>query len=353
MGTHLRTKNVFVDTEAFDSASYHFAKGDLKHLLDRITQGQLSLHTTSITVREMEEHIRLGVHAAKSALKQFRSDARVLYNSKTCSSFFGKVDFSLVEEELLDQLNEFLSKTQANVIDLVSTKPGSVFERYFDRKAPFDEGKNKSEFPDAFSLEALRSWADLAAQDIYVVTKDKAFKDGCSISTRLIPLSTLQELFELIILEEENQRLVELAMTCFKTLTPKIEEAIANEFCMLGFWLEDQDGDVDDVSVSSTSIVDSHIIEVTEEDALFRAIAQVEFKAEVVYDDLDTASWDSEDKQLYIHDRINTTLNRDEEVQVEVHITFDEKGGSPTIEHLQLLEDRDIAVVVDDQYPYK
>jgi hypothetical protein len=53
----------------------------------------------------------------------------------------------------------FFQDSEAEEIELPKSALKQVLDLYFARRPPFGEGKKKSEFPDAFVLEALKSKA--------------------------------------------------------------------------------------------------------------------------------------------------------------------------------------------------
>lgn len=58
---------------------------------------------------------------------------------------------------MIDEFEQFLIEVDAEIISIEDISPTRVFEKYFGAKPPFSH-KKKSEFPDAFSLEAILKW---------------------------------------------------------------------------------------------------------------------------------------------------------------------------------------------------
>jgi hypothetical protein len=99
-------------------------------------------------------------------------------------------------------------------------------------------------------------------------------------------------------------------------------QKIEKDFSYLGFYLADQEGDVDDINTTEVSDLETFLIDVHDGYAIFDITCSVSYSANVSYDDLETASYDSEDKVLIPWRKIDTTVDRIESVEAEVTVTF-------------------------------
>ena len=102
-----------------------------------------------------------------------------------------------------------------------------------------------------------------------------------------------------------------------------IKELIEERFKDIGFWLEDQDGDVNDVDVDDIEIFEESLLEVGPDRALVSLSARIRFSADVTYDDLATASYDSEDKVLIPWQKIDETVEQEVTLEVGLEIAID------------------------------
>ena len=216
---------------------------------------------------------------------------------------------------------DFLTQTNSNVIATDASKLDTILGLYFTEKAPFGSGKKKCEFPDAFVLLSLENWCDAKTEKMYVLSSDSDIESYCESSEHLIHLRKLSEFLELVTLDEEVlsthlERLLE-------DNSQEIEDAIAKEFELLGFWLEDQDGDVNEVKLQSMNINDKQIFLLDTEEASIELDLLIEFVADVTYNDLATASYDSEDKILIPWREISEEVQQETEVTANIELTFD------------------------------
>ena len=76
----IETRNVFIDTEYFDSINFDFIKTAIKELIRHAKNGRAKIFLASITLGEMRDHIETGVKKANRAVKSFRDEGRILWN---------------------------------------------------------------------------------------------------------------------------------------------------------------------------------------------------------------------------------------------------------------------------------
>jgi hypothetical protein len=91
-------------------------------------------------------------------------------------------------------------------------------------------------------------------------------------------------------------------------------------------------------------------------EAQFELTTTIEFEADASYDNLDTASYDSEDKVLIPWETVERTVKYSEVVQADLTILFNTiHPHNSEIEKLNLHTPKDVSVYAeeDDGWPYK
>lgn len=297
-------------------------------------------------------------HSSVQALSKFRKNAKILknLNGPPYDTFFRELDTDSAENTLIKQFRDFLIAAKAEFVELPVTAHDTALKRYFEREPPFGEGKKKSEFPDAFNLIALESWCDEKSCKVYVVSHDSDLKTYCESSKNLLWLERPGEFLELIVLQDET--LAPLVAMLVEDHSEEIELAIAGEFSEQLFWLEDQEGEVLEIIVQGVEIRDHSLIEVTRETAVVEVMAAVEFIANIEYDDMDTATYDSEDKVLIPWRKIKQEVERSEIVSATIYLHIDARAPEIfDIDRTEINRGRDwgigITAIEDDGYPYK
>lgn len=185
---------------------------------------------------------------------------------------------------------------------------------------PFNKGKKKHEFPDAFVIESLIDWVKNDIDGIYVISCDSDFKNACEKQPKLFYLDKLEEFIDIVNKHESSYD--KNALDVLNTIDSKIEDLIEDAFNNAGFILTDQNGDVVGTSVKSIVIADKYLVSYRNESAMFEYGVNIEFEAEVVYDDMDTAVYDSEEKMLFPWRTIHKNLEKMIETVIDVQITF-------------------------------
>jgi PIN domain len=318
----LKTSHVFLDTTVFDAANYSYGSGALDALRDLASSGRIQVHIGEVTLGEIKAHIKKGVADCVLAQREFESKARILRNSidSQIKLRFMKLNPVKLETELMAQLKRYLTKTKINTMPLKWTSASKVFDAYFDKKLPFDEGKNKAEFPDAFTLETIKTWSQKHNQSIYVISGDSAFRSSCD-NTRLLPLEKLKDFLDLVAQEDEEraQSVRETARDRFS----EIEDQIKKQFEHKGFILSDEEGDVNDVNVTDLELRDIDILRFKKDSVEVEMEVQVSFTADVTYDDLENAIYDKEDDRYLFVDTIEKTVDVELLVNVTARILID------------------------------
>jgi hypothetical protein len=279
--------------------------------------------STEITIQEIEKHIKESVAEARAAAKDFRKRARVLSNLKDpkFSVLLNRLDAARITDTLLAQFAEFRQRARVCLIPLTGVSIAAVMERYFMALPPFGGADKKHEFPDAFALAALTNWCKPLDQSVYVISTDGDMKSACSPNGPLFAIDKLEQFLDMVV--RQDTRLAEFAESFLRTQLATVEKVLRGKFEDSGFVLIDEDGDVENVEVQSISIEEPLLISVEDYSANYELTATVTFLAEVFYDDMETASYDSEDKVLIPWRRIHKAVEQTAEVTAEIQLDFD------------------------------
>jgi hypothetical protein len=324
MADPVKTRNVFLDTECFDAGGFNYSSKPFKILGSLATSGEVQVYVTEVTLREVKAHISEAVTEAVRLHKRFGREARILRNSKlkTATQVLLPPDRTTIEAELIAQFERYLKEAQSTVLHTDNMKAGPVLESYFQSKPPFGAGQKKSEFPDAFALAAVREWCSKNKQEIYVVSGDSDMQSACDENGPLYALQKLSDFLNL--LASDDKALSSFLRAEIGKREQEIEKRIGEMFeSELGFILEDQDGDVDEVSVSGVSLDEVEILQTEEDYADLQVEATIEFDAYLTYVDQDNSVWDSEDKRFMFTEYAHETVRRKESLPVDISVTFE------------------------------
>jgi hypothetical protein len=355
-------RNVFIDTSIFIANNYAYNNPTFKALVEYVLQDRVHVVLSSVTVEEVKSHIEKDSEKAVTGIKKARSEARILRNlsDHPIAQLFIDLDSKRLQQMLTQQFDNFLSAARVTIVPISEADVEKVFEIYFKREAPFGEGKKKSEFPDAFVLSALNEWCESEGEKAYVVSSDPDMKEAVVSSPCLIHLHTLEEFIARITLYYEE--LAPLALRLIEENKSVIKDAVSDQFSCLSFWIEDQDGYVDEIRVDEIEDGEFYLFSVVpgedgeSAEAHFELTTGVKFLADVTYDNLDTAAYDSEDKVLIPWEKISKTVEQSEIVIVDIKCLFSVKEPYDfQVDDVTIRHSKDIGISVyqDDGWPYK
>lgn len=353
----LQSRHVFIDTSIIVSQNYQYSNSVFRKLCSLAEQDKVFVHFTSITIEEVKSHISSDLRKAIHGHNRFKKKARILSNIvlSPFTEIFSNINATEVERILLQQFDNFLADVHADIIDINCIEPNSVFQLYFKNLLPFGENKKKSEFPDAFVLLALEQWSQKTSEKIYVISRDNDILKYAEKSPRLVPIEKLDKFLDVVV--RHDAKLASHVVSLLEENEDVIKQAIKNEFQQLGFWLEDQDGDVNEVVVEDIEILERSLLEVKDTCASVHLEVSITFTADVSYDDLSTASYDSEDKVLIVWDKIDKTVEVEKRLDINLEIDFNIDAPEYFKIHRVQIETPDsfgIGIVVeDDGWPYK
>ncbi len=347
----LETDNVFIDTEPFIAANFNYQSRPFQTLVLLTKYETVFIYLTPVTVKEIEANIKERVETASNAFRKFQatSDTRIIKNLEgpLKNALYVIFDIEEVKTKLLDQFSKFMKKLSARLIQVKNVSIDDVFDQYFSQKAPFGAGKKKSEFPDAFVLSALRQWCQKKNTKMYVVSADQDMINGCENDEYLISIPKLEEFVDLVY-ASQNEPHYSFVNELFDENEEEVKQRIADQFPSIGFYFDEEEGEVDSINVQTVRILSKYSVFVEEERATFELSVEIQFQAEV--------TWMWGVVPDYPTETEEATLNKKMEVPVEIEIDY--RVGDPHRFYISSLSIQEHNVVLsnsddDDGYPYK
>lgn len=192
MNEALESDTVFIDTCIFRNSNFWLDNDTFSEFKRLCQEGQLKLVTTEITKFEIRRRIEEQAKEAFAALEKFKNKTHLL---PKMHRQFGEGYKALTVLELQRGMEKavdaFFRQTKARVLPIPDGAVKRVFGKYFKNKKPFSEGEKKSEFPDAFVIEALSA----LRKKVYVVSSDEDFKGADKNLIRIKQLGQLLDIF--------------------------------------------------------------------------------------------------------------------------------------------------------------
>lgn len=341
-GPHLRTKFVFIDTQAFRKARLDWNGRSLAKLVEFAKKGQLVLLVTDITMREVKAQIQELLAEIHTSLSKHSGILQQL----GASVALDRVSDQTAARKALDAaFDQFLEKTGAVKVPLVSDVRG-VLDDYFGRRPPFST-KKKSEFPDALSIASLRLWCEQRHSTAYVVSEDPDLRDCCSEHGPLLHAGSIADIISQATVSEELHNALEKALRASSYLRDALTDKIKHLDVLFERSLYSRGrnirmrGDID--HVPSVNVISAHILDQQEN----TFTCELEVEAEIAVNiDLEEEGGFGErgDEPTRYHSIHRTTFTY---LYPEVIVRFDPSTGDLEFESIYVSSDA-LKVSFDD-----
>lgn len=299
----LQTRNVFIDTEFFVKAGLDFSSRTLESFQEICSNGELAHITTTIVVREVNGKISDHIQEALNSVNSFRRKAKILTHSSNTliNGLFAPINQEQINQEGLQVFSDFLKYSKTKILDLNEVNADEIVKMYFEGKAPFQGGKKKNEFPDAFNMLALRNYLS-EKEEIYVVSEDSDLLEFCKANPRFIAIESLSKLLDLYHThDEQRSNFIKKFITSHKEeIKEKIKENIEEtEAYNVSSW---ENAEVDSLSVTSISDFDPSIIHIDDNSCQISFEIKADYIVSVTGPDYNNGTYDREDGKIYTFD---------------------------------------------------
>ncbi len=294
-------------------------------------------------------------HISESiAVSRFRKLTSIFDKSKELLQYLG-----MSCEPLSDQLSgvdinqkvidDFEIKYK-NAHKLPYPNADKIFDLYFSNTAPFKKsGEKKSEFPDAFVIEAVKDYVDTEKyKTVLVISSDNDWETAFDGYKNITYVESLDEGIKL--LQEET----DVADILFAHLKQAIEDGI--EYIADGECYEIDDYELvdDDLEVTELSVNELYddlvVLRITNDTVIIKCTAELNLGGRATVFDEESSVWDSEDHE-YIY-RVNSEVefkNATAEVECEIEIKFDlsDIENSANVNRIKIVNPYTIPISLD------
>lgn len=305
-GSLLKTRNVFLDTGAYDHQKFRFDHAALRKLRELGRIGYLRILVTAAVDGEVRRHIGSNLENAALALRRFQSHAAILEIGppEELQPLFRVPDVARMRESALAVWESFLNDAKVEKVDAATVNVPELLMLYFSQKAPFGE-KKKSEFPDAISLLSLAHWCMTNTAQLYLIGDDPDLQAWCAERPDMFHAKSLSEFLNLYNRAEE--KLTQLALEIFEREKEWILSTVEEAFVECTFtYAENWEADVENVKITAMEVDDVDVIEVDEHRVILALDTNIRFRARVSGPDYDRG-WSGHFEGSY-SERLNVSL---------------------------------------------
>jgi len=323
----LESRTVFIDTQSFVKMGLNFNHPALQSFLE-LCKGKKLLHLTTLVVkREVESKIKTSIAEALNSLQGFRRKARLLekIEDENIKALFSEIREEEIHKKAISVFECFLDNSESKVLDAKSVNAEEILELYFNKKAPFGEGKKKSEFPDAISIHSLLN--EIGGDKAYVISEDQDLKNVCNESKSLISIDTLDKLLDLY--NEHESIITELVKRYLATIDTYVKDKINDE--INDSWAYNDaswdDSEVDEFRVIEVHDFDPTVVWIDEGESLITFDVDIDIEFTVSGPDFSGGIYDKEDGRVYTFGTTSNSGTTTKTFTIELGFSYEIDDG--------------------------
>ena len=186
---------ISIDTAVFDAKQKTFHNAVLRRL-DQFHARDIGVIIADVVAEEIKAHLRDEAIETQRALKKALRAHTIRWGRKTSEGEEGALLINADAANFADaEFHAFLEHVNGQVIDVADNPEAveQVFTHYFAKAPPFGlADKRKNEFPDAFALARLESFAKDHGKTMICVAPDKGWVEFAENSDHLICVDRLE-----------------------------------------------------------------------------------------------------------------------------------------------------------------
>jgi hypothetical protein len=277
---------VFLDTSILDGQQYNFGSTAFATFVPASTKRAVRLLLPAPTEEEITRHIRERSVEALSALDEARRKAPFLAKWRGMPQP-AKSDWE-VHIIATREWQSFLGQFSVVRLGYEGADLKRVMRWYDSTEAPFKSGRKRKEFPDAFAIDMLESYAEKENVYVAVVSADPDFKAACQRFKWLLYFPSLPRLTELY-LSDADHRVAQIR-TAIDGKIALLEAAVLEEVGHVGISHVDERFEVGDVDFEGAEISDHSIVALGDRDCTITFDAVVGVRVRLSWDE----AWDED-----------------------------------------------------------
>jgi len=343
---------VIIDTSAFVTEQCDFmglSSAMLPSLFNLLEEKKIVLLSHPILQEEIKKHTKNSALLEKlinlkKSIARYKAVLPLIQIS--ADETVSKIESLELDSKMVSAFEGFYKNAKI----LPYPKPETIFTQYFAFQPPFSEsGEKKSEFPDAFVIEAIKQYLLLhSTSSVLVISSDSDWAKALSEVSRASLADSISQGMQ-ILQSSEN------VIPIFNAVKKDIEkEVLFHAECecyeLNGF--EEVEDDLEITSVKVEELSDDIIpLKISETSVLLRTYATLKLSGGATVLDDSRSYWDKEDgKYLFVAYNNISFNNGLAEVECEVEIKFDPEDfeDSAYVESVKLNVRYNIEVTVDE-----
>lgn len=301
----------------FEANKFDFgADSTMSLLVKNVQNGKIKLILSNIVISEVEKHICQCVDNVCGKARKLRNEYLNILPEQYLADIGMGIYLQIPDKKKLyqnakDIFSKFLEDCKVERLNATSINLEEILEDYFAVRPPFENSeKKRKEFPDAFIAEEIKKRFD-KCEIVAIVSNDNGFKKACTDSNNHLFFSSLGELFNALIKnEEEYMSALELLKSNYNSILEEIEGMIDDSCIDVHGLSYDRDGIIDGYNYDETYLescclsgMKVHTIDDMDGDIITASLwIHGNIAVNCYFKDFDNALWDSEEKEYVFVD---------------------------------------------------
>ena len=272
--------------EVFDTQCNNFRSRVFEGLKKLVHEGKVHILLTDVNHGEVKQHISKYAGEAAALIGRLTKKERALQFVRPQLP-----DYSTLRDTLNAEFDAFCEEAEIRVVKCDGLPVRTVLDRYLSKEPPFGKGKKKSEFPDAFALDAIKRWQEEQQRAVAVVSGDGDWRNALDGHEPITHFEKVEHFLDHV---QSYESLYSYLKRFISANVESLQAGVKEGFEESGFFLYELDGDVERISVQSVDLRDPS-----------------------------PYMWDSEDNTGCYVERISTDVTQDREVEVIVDLSYE------------------------------
>lgn len=294
----------------------------LPSFYDLLLEKGIILLDHDILHKEIKKHISDSslVEKINKLLESYEKSASLLesLNIDDISFFAG-----LKKLNLVGKIEERFDEIYKTALVLPYSDPEKIFNDYFLHVPPFAEsGKKKSEFPDAFVIDAIKNYLrEDGFRTLMVISNDRDWEEALKDVANVVLVSSIDEGIK--VLQNEQGIIEKIINICKKRLVEEIEFAAECECYEIDGYELEEDLEIESLVVDFL-YYDIVPLKITNSKIVFKCSTQLVVAGKAIVFDENLSVWSSEDRE-YIYRATSKVDFEDARADAicEIEIDFD------------------------------
>lgn len=321
---------IVFDTNFFEGLKFDWANRYCIKLLQAYTAGLINVFLPEIIDQEIITHLKKIAADTFKTIKTTLDQTPVVSNIQSVaqvrSIFWGRQEKQHLLSQTIADYEDFKHLLGVTIIPMDCSACSDIFDNYFLKRPPFESSNDKkSEFPDAFAIESIKSYFN---GEYVVVSKDKGWREAFASTPDCAFYYESSELFSQMekLIVEEHPRII--AHQIIAENSSEFKNIIKDSFYNRGFAATDVIDDyVESVVVDSLEFKNIYVEYVDDDYFVFSADIYLIYTATIDYTDPDSWSNLGDGDILYWNKIDGEEIQRDIQFGGKFTFQFDSDTG--------------------------